>query len=258
MSAKREFSDEELVAFLDGENDFAPVSEIRAALDKDVSLQARLQQLSIDTDLIRETFSRVGPALETAVPAGGIVSDFSAAPAVPVRQSRSFSFSQMAAAAILALGIGFGVSTLTTDGGDRSWQDYVASYQALYATSTLAHIERPQDEMSAELTRVSAAIGKAIEFDAVGNTLGVDYKRAQILSYKGQPLIQLAFLSQGGVPYALCILKTGEGSADKVVLDEMQGMSSAFWSNGEYEYLLIGGDDESVISQLAKHYAARI
>ncbi len=53
---KRRFTDEELTAFLDGEEDHAPVTEIRSALKADADLAQRLDVLRIDRQLIVAAF----------------------------------------------------------------------------------------------------------------------------------------------------------------------------------------------------------
>uniref|UniRef100_UPI003A5C06AF anti-sigma factor family protein n=1 Tax=Phaeobacter italicus TaxID=481446 RepID=UPI003A5C06AF len=57
----RYFTDEELVAYLDGETDFAPVAEITAALAQDPALQARLAALEIDRAALAEGFADLQP-----------------------------------------------------------------------------------------------------------------------------------------------------------------------------------------------------
>lgn len=86
----------------------------------------------------------------------------------------------------------------------------------------------------------------------------LDYKRAQILSFEGRPLIQLAFLSKVGAPVALCILQSYDGQESSPGFSEMRGMSSASWSKDGYEYLLIGGNDNSLIKQVAERYSAQL
>ena len=55
--------------------------------------------------------------------------------------------------------------------------------------------EEMMTDLQAELDRVAAAIGKAMTVDDLTLFSGVDYRRAQILSFEGRPLIQLAFLT---------------------------------------------------------------
>ncbi len=54
---KRSFSDEELTAFLDGEEDHAPVADIKSALQSDTALAQRLDALRIDRQIIVAAFT---------------------------------------------------------------------------------------------------------------------------------------------------------------------------------------------------------
>ena len=71
MMQDRNFTDEELTAFLDGEDDLAPVAEIELALKSDAALEQRVEALRIDIQTIIDCFQNMHPN-EDAIP------DFSA------------------------------------------------------------------------------------------------------------------------------------------------------------------------------------
>ncbi len=252
MSEQRDFSDEELTAFLDGEGDLAPLAEIERALAQDPQLRARLDALSLDKE-------RLGEALAPLLESAPEPPELDEGPFAVARDHHAGSgWPRMAAAAALALVIGFGAGSLLTGGGEAGWRDYVASYQALYANSTLSHIDQAQESAAAELERVPSAIGKPIALADVTLPDQLDYKRAQILSFEGRPLIQLAFLSKVGAPVALCIVRSAAGGDSAVRLTEMEGMSAAHWSKGGYAFILIGGQDDALIARIAAVYSERI
>lgn len=252
MTQQTYYSDEELVAFLDGETEFAPVEEIAAALEADPSLADRLAALRVDTEAIKKGFAplaltdRPMPDLDDGQATRG--------------QSH---WAGIAAAVLVALVVGFGAGR-SLPGPDApvakapGWKAYVASYQSLYASDTLSHIDRPQDIKDTELARVAATIGKKLEASDLSAAPQVDYKRAQILNFKGKPLIQLAFLTQDGAPVALCILRTNKEDTAGVTAATLEGMSAASWSKGGYDYLLIGGTDQTLISDMAAQYIGSI
>ncbi|MCP5083965.1 MAG: hypothetical protein GY948_19935 [Alphaproteobacteria bacterium] len=243
MMQERYFSDEELVAYLDGENDFAPVDEIAAALKTDIALAKRLEGLRVNTAAIAESFKALARD-DRPLP------DL---PEVPVAKLR---YGMMAVAAMVALVIGFGAGFSTSNMSTPGWREYVAAYQALYINATLAHVNQSQTRQQDELNRVSSAIGTAIRVDALNVSPEMDYKRAQILGFKGQALVQLAFLTSTGHPVALCIIRSDRGAAAPVVSKSMEGMSSAYWSKGNYQYLLIGGTDQSMVTRLAEKFSS--
>lgn len=243
----RYFSDEDLVAFLDGEADFAPVEAISAALATDQTLVRRLEALRVNKDAIAASFASLTPGDR----AGPVLPDRLA----PERQFRA---RDLLLAAGLALVVGLGSGIMVSGLERPGWREYVAAYQALYSNVTLAHIEQTDAAKQAELTRVAAAVGKTVAVDTLQTMPEVEYKRAQILSFKGQALIQLAFLTSTGEPVALCVLRASGKETAAPRLRMMEGMSAAAWSGGGYEYLLIGGTDSALVSRMASEFAVTL
>lgn len=249
MTDRHEFSDEELTAYLDGETEHAPVQMIERALDGDSTLKERLAALAVDKTQLRTGFD----ALLEAAPE---------APALPAPERQEtpksvMGWRSLAATALICLMVGSGAGYLFAPKLDNDWHGFVAAYQALYVNATLSPIERSEPVAVAELERVSQALGKELELAAFRQHDQLDYKRAQVLGFNGQPLVQLAFLSKVGAPIALCIIKADGGSAE-ITTSTMHGMRTAAWAKGGYQYLLIGGTDAGLIENAARHFAARL
>ncbi|MDJ0614559.1 MAG: hypothetical protein QNJ29_12890 [Rhizobiaceae bacterium] len=238
------FTDEELVAYLDGESDFAPVEEIEAALKTDRALIKRVGQLEIDRESIVQGFNHIKPAK----PINPAILE------APANQNSASSWRLAASVAVVCLAIGFGSSTLLTKSDEPGWIEYVAAYQALYTNSTLSSVNQSEEALVTELQRVSSAIGKDIKLEQLNVTEEVEYKRGQVLGFRGKALIQLAFLTSMGEPMALCILRTGKADSESVSVATLEGMSSAQWTENGYSFLLIGGKDEALVSRLAEKY----
>lgn len=241
MNKDRYYSDEELVAFLDGENDFTFADEISIALKTDMSLAKRMDALRIDSDEIANSFSDL---LEGAPQA----------PAIPVDEQKVRIGSKMFAAGLFALMIGFGAGAiLTRPSGD--WKAYVAAYQALYTHNTLVDVQFDDGEKLAQLHKVGAAIDKKIELNKLNFSGEILYKRAQLLGFKGKALVQLAFLDSTGAPLALCIMRSGKSDDLSIRPNTLEGMSSVSWVKSGYEYLLIGGTNQSLLTRLAQDFS---
>ncbi|WP_164659611.1 hypothetical protein [Tropicibacter sp. Alg240-R139] len=241
--ADRTFTDEELVAFLDGEEEHAPMSAIRAALKRDPVVQQRLDALRIDTQAVADGFAT-------------LLEQNRHAPETPVAPpARGFGVPVMAMAASLALAIGLGAGTYLNHKAQPGWLDYVAAYQALYSTETLAHIQQDAVAQQAELDRVAVAIGKMLTPAELDVLSGAEYKRAQVLNFNDKPLIQLTFLTDDGDPLALCIIRSDKGRSARPELSQMEGMSAAVWGQSGYEYLLIGGQDNAQIERYAEAFS---
>lgn len=235
----RYFTDEELTAFLDGENDLAPVDDIAAALETDAALAKRVDALLIDRDAIAASFAGIAPT--TKLP------NLSA-----VAQPRAgFGAAALSIAAGIALVVGIAAGSWIAQPKPAGWVDYVAAYQVLYSNSTLAHIDQTPDAKQSELDRVTASIGKDIPLDALEGFPELDYKRAQILNFKGRALVQLAFATSTGEPLALCIIRSTKGQDTAPTVITKEGLSTAKWSSGTHDYLLIGGTDDALVSRIA-------
>ena len=251
MSDEQTFSDEQLTAYLDGETEHIPADDIRAALQTDAELKARLDRLAMDTGTVSGAFDRL---LERA-PDMPELDPVSKVPA-PVRQTPHLI--QLAASIALALVVGAVAGYFIKSDGLENWHDYVAAYHALYIDDTLDHIDRPDETLLAELERVGGAIGKTLDLPVLKGIDGLDYKRGQLLGFENKPLVQLAFLSDNEVPFALCIIHSDSRGNGELTISELQGMSAASWTAGGYDYLLIGGDDPDLIRSVADGLAGRI
>ena len=87
---------------------------------------------------------------------------------------------------------------------------------------------------------------------------GLHYRRAQVLGFEGAPIVQLAYVTETGVPVALCVLR-GDGAEDAaVVTTERHGMPAAQWANNGREYLLVGRMDAKALARVAEDFAKRL
>ena len=240
---RTEFSDEELVAYLDGEGEYAPIDKIKVALQTDPDLAKRLNALRVDTPIITQGLNACldkskKPAFHLAQPA-----------------KTRWVMPAIAASFLVAL-LAFSGGQYWLEAEEREWKDYVAAYQFLYTTNTLSSVQNSDLVKQQELDRVGAAIGKEISVSQVAEFSEVEYKRAQVLAYKGKALIQLTFLSSTGKPIALCILRTSKRENKTVEFSQLEGMRAASWKSDDYDYLLIGGEDEMLIERMSKIFTS--
>jgi len=238
MSA-REFSDEDLTAHLDGEADAALSMAIIKACENDTDLVKRLDELTIDTKAIMAAFDE----LKDSAPA------MSALPAATTPAPRRWTgLAATAAAVVLGIGIGvFARSPQQLDG----WMDYVAAYQALYVQDTVASLPQQDPANDANLVRVASVLGRDLKLPEGPSSL--DYRRAQLLGFQGQPLVQLAFVSPSGAPIALCIIKN-DGADTELELVNLEGLSTAYWRKNGFNFMLIGGTDTELIKKEADRF----
>lgn len=251
MSGRRAFTDEDLTAYLDGEADETLRGELEKALAQDAKLQERIEALGADTGSIRKAFDALLVEAPTPPP---ILDDWT-----PSQSRRNPAVAgAVAATAVACLLLGVAVGWVYKASQDTTWQAFAAAYHALYVTRTLSEIDQPRDAARAELARVSEALGKQVKFEKIGEIEQLDYKRAQVLGFRGRPLVQLAFLSKLGAPVALCIIRSNGRRGMAVRMTRMHEMSAAQWIKDGYEYLLIGGDDDAMLKMAAAHFSEQL
>jgi len=255
MSNDRDFSDEELTAFLDGEFEHVRVRELRQAMKNDPDLQVRFDTLNVNKSEINAAFDTLlekAPVMPV-MPEAGLRKAF-----VP----RAKNLVLIAAFSLVFLLAGLSGGYFMGQQTDKNWREFVATYHALYINATLSDIQQTADDAGGELGLVSKNIGKKIDLSVLVQQDQLDYKRAQILGFEGRPLLQLTFLSKLGDPIALCIIRSsrqGDGQKNsKITMSEMRGMQAASWSQGGYEYFLIGGRDSALIKNAANEFSKNL
>lgn len=253
MNDQHTFTNEELTGYLDGE--IAPdlAERIRLGIAQDAQVARRVDRLRLSTDQIKDAVDTLLPSAP-APPA--ILSETTKA--TPSSTPRLTPARNLIAASLVFLLLGGALGAYLISVRQHSWQEFAAAYHALYVNSTLSHVNRARPVEEAELQRVSAALGKDLKLAVVSDVAQLDYKRAQILGFDGQPIVQLAYLSKIGAPVALCIKRSDHSSDRAMQFRTMHGMSAVSWSKGKYEYLLVGGRDQDALAKAAAKFASRL
>lgn len=266
MTQSPPLMDEDLTAFLDGEASPELSTRIEAELAQSTALQDRLALLDAGMAGLREDWARVMDLAPVTPDVEGAVA---AATGPGVAPGRFWSGAAMGAmaAAVAAAALWFvvaapqgpavhpgGVDVAAADPMIEAWHHEVAAYHALYTEQTLA-AETTSAARAAQLETLSQVIGR--DLTVLPDVAPLTYRRAQPLGFKGKPLIQIAFLAEGGIPMALCIVQNGRG-ADALRSTEIQGMAATAWADENHRFLLIGGTDPEVITKAAEAFAATL
>ncbi|WP_299620320.1 hypothetical protein [uncultured Tateyamaria sp.] len=249
MTAPRAFTDEELTAFLDGEADDELHAAIDAALETDAALLARAEALFLPPEVMGAMAQGYDALLDTAPAMAALPEPV----APPARRRRSWAVLPFGVglAAGLAVAAFVGLST-PEPAPARGWVSFVASYQALYTTATLADAAPTAAETTAQLVTVSQAVG--LDLTGLPEAAGLTFKRAQVLGFNGKPLVQIAFLRDDGTPVALCIIPAGP-DAKPVNMGAAEGLGLARWNTPGHGFLLIGGTDAAPLEAEAETFA---
>lgn len=244
-------TDEMLTAFLDGEADQKTSSIVAKALEEDPKISARLEALQIPMQALRDGFDLAA----TATPIAKLTASIDADKTEPTRlidQGREIRRPAKliwlaAAAVVLSLGLGMVLGRiLPAVDGEKDWRGAVAEYQVLYTTETLQLVDRDAAANRKDVERIAGKISANVSFEALDRLDGLTFKRAQVLSWQGNPLAQFAFLRQDGEPIAFCVTATDE--ADRAIeLAELEGLASASWVEEGIGFMVIGGQDMAFI-----------
>lgn len=252
MTSTVPIKDEDLVAYLDGALEDGRRTEIEAALAQDATLGRRLAALDIDKEALRAAFEAVAATAPTERLHKHL--DWQAA-RLRWRRARS-PWVNIAAAVVLGVALGYVVGFSTADDAPKSWQSAIADYQALYTNATLASIPDNVEMKRREIALVSMRIGLPLTLEAL-QVPGLEFKRAQILEFKGRPLAQFAFLDQSGRPIAFCVIHSDTPDGP-IRLDSYRGLPAALWSRNGYGFIVIGGTQSEALERVATTLASQL
>jgi len=238
------FSDEQLKDYLAGTLPAGAAADLETRVEQDTALEARLFALDFaQAAPLREAYAQIPEAPALKALEDIVMGAHKAEPAAV--QPRAWGWPVAAAVALFAVGAAW-------FGGQASqpapnWQDQVAVYQTLYVPETLSSVMTDQAQVAAQLASSERALGRKLPLDVVGELEGTKLLRAQILGFEGAPLIQMAYLSQTGVPFALCAIRLDTPASDAPAFERLSGMPVVHWSDGEFGYMIVGDMDRDVL-----------
>lgn len=256
MSTRRDFSNEDLTAYLDQEADADLVRALEAALESDLDLANRLESLRFPKDILAAAFNdqlAAAPPMPELPPARIEIPQAANEPTAP-RWMGFFTGGATGLVAGIAAAFIFGVNTNTVEQTQPGWLEIVANYQMLYVPETLDPAQTTQvsgtaaDQLAA-LETLSTAV--AVDLTTLENVPGLTFRRAQRLGFRGKTLIQIAYSLPDGTPVAICILPS-ESQQKAPRSQALAGMAAADWTTGTHGVLIIGGENQAVIDDLAE------
>jgi hypothetical protein len=129
----------------------------------------------------------------------------------------------------------------------------VVSYQRLYVPETLAGLVTPNAESLDLLDRFGRDHG--LRLHRVPDLQPATFKRAQILGFNGQPLLQMTFSDAGGQPVALCVTMTGEADSPPSwqAAEELEVVT---WTMGGNRFVLVGTTSRDVLNVVLQEFTA--
>jgi len=250
-------TDEQLTAYLDGALAEDDRTRVENALAADPQAQQRLAQLELPDGLFAQAFdldAMGAPAMPAAL---RTKVDAAAAPQVANTNKAPRYFWPASLAASFALGMLLMTALRPAGQGPEqmSWVDTVASYQALYVTETLSGQRQAPEITQSVLARAESLMG--VDLQAALEIDGLDFKRVQMLSLDGEPLIQMAYLDAQGQPYAFCLTMRGTQDAGQMMRMSFD-LATSSWVEDGVGFVLVGGQDETTTNDIAAQFRRAI
>lgn len=246
-------SDEQLVAYLDGELDGEYRDKLDSAIAEDSLLSLRVQWLSRSNLPYKNAYDE----LAQQAPLDRLQARLDA---IPAPQRPGFNrrwFIGGAAAALLAGGVLADRLFLGWHAAQsNNWRALVGDYMALYVPQTLDHLPTDDASQRAQLRTVDARLGLNLS-PATLKLSGAEFKRAQMLEYDGVPIAQIVYLDAKHGPLALCVTRSNSGT-QPFAHERRREMNVVYWTEREHAWMLIGHDAPVALEDKAKLLKSRL
>lgn len=238
------FSDDMLLAYLKGSLGQEESRSIEAAVEADPVLERRLMELDPVAPIVRQVFQNVPaadpkPDLPTLTPASS---------AGPLRL-----LAVAAATAVLAVSLTFWLTRPQPLG----WAEQAALYQSLYTADSISTLDDAPAAIGAQIALAEDRLGRSLNLEALEALPGLELKAARVLSFRGKPLVQIVYADTQGNPFALCVIRQGEGAPNRDLRQEvLSGLATARWARDGYGYMLLGDRPDSDLTAQLDYLAA--
>jgi anti-sigma factor RsiW len=250
-------NDAELVALIDNELDEEAKGALLVRLADDEGLRKRYEALRDAGDLIATS---LGALIKNApLPRlGAMLPSVEGAPAGRWPFS-GFALRDLAAGFVLGLLAAGAAAWVAFSGAPpeerEDWRSTVAEYMELYGNETFALPNPDRAFLAKKLSFVAERVGASLTPESLALP-GLRFESADLLSYDGAPLGEIAFVDAHGSPVLFCVL--ANGGADTPNRSEKRGdLALSSWSHGGRGYLVIGRAPGEQVGELAQTLKAR-
>ena len=244
--------DAELVGLIDNELDEDAKRRVLMRLAEDEALRKRYEALRDIGPPITASFK----ALLEKAPSSRLRA------AIPPEVAPRATYWPFAGITLRGLAAGFAIGLLAAGAAawvalsfapheeKEDWQAAVVEYMELYTNETFAFDDIDPSVEAKKLNAIGQRVGATLTPEDLA-VPGLRFKTAQILSYDGVPLAEIAYVDGQGAPVLFCII--ANGGADAPTHAERRGdYSLASWSHAGRSYLVIGRLPEQQIADLAR------
>lgn len=259
---KQRPSDEELVAFLDGELGEAESAALSAWLERDPALRARFQALSEVGLAVRESFDEVlrEPVPErlllaaTAKPAAEVLPFRARRPLLGGHGRRWIGFAVAASVCGLVFGGPLGYLAGGNDAGRQvqtSWLDNIAGYHNLFISSA--------DGAENAVFDVPAGAEQKLPGDVHIPDLkpwSLGFQGARMMVVEGRPAYQFFYTTDNKELGAITLTVWPSGKGDmQPTFDRRDNVNLMYWRHAGHGYAIVGQANKGYMWGLAQDIA---
>jgi len=267
-------SDEDLVAYIDDALERSERDALAQRIKADSTLRDRLALLQRGNRPFREAYDILlgdapGERLNAILSAAQKQSSgiqLGESPVSPVKTGWSMAIAAAVLLAIFAAGALTGqmfiehvdrqVTTLAP--AKKGWRAVVAEYQKLFVTATLENASQDARAQAVNLQSALRHVGLDLTVEKVTPSqdktdvsASLSFKRADILSFKGKPLVQIAYLFDGRIPVSFCIIRSRK-PAHGEEFEQREGLNIVYWHDPSFGYMIIGDIPRDELGRIAR------
>lgn len=249
------YSDESIVAWLDGEMNENEAQRFEAELEQNEQLARRTDALRHNQADFEQAFA---PLLEEAPKARleqHLAGLLARQPGGMQRQTGVSRRSLIAASlSFLAIGSGLGYfsrSVTKPQSESEKIRELEAQYMSLYSAETLLDTDSSLPVLQQGLARVAQDIGLRTNEQQLA-LQGAELKMVRILRYDSTSIAQIAWMHADYGPMALCISPEKHPDSTQLNLEQRHDMHLVWWHHRGYQFVLIGRNPVSQLKQNAQ------
>lgn len=238
------YSDQELLAFLNGDLDSKRSAEIEQNMRVDRDLEIRVMALDPVARPVRDAM--------IALPGKHILRDLERV-SFGSENTKGIGRQWAKMAAVLVLGVLIGGGAMWFGGpSPDDWRGRVAQYQSLYVADTVRLTTATSEVLEKQLKAASDRLGRPLDQASLEAHEALKLARVQVLGLDDAPLIQIVYQDDAGTPYALCVTTAkGPANTSGVASEMLHGLATTAWQDGDYRFIFVGGEDLTMTGQIA-------
>ncbi|MGG7447545.1 anti-sigma factor family protein [Kosakonia oryzendophytica] len=248
------YSDEAIVAWLDGEMQASDAERFEIALSQDEQLAERTNVLRLNQADVARAFV---PLLKDAPQARmeEQLTNVLAQQPAPLPRAAGVSRRALIAASLSFLVIGSGLGyfarpAIRAQGEREKIRDLEAQYMSLYSAETLLDADSSPSVLQRGLARTAQDIG--LRANAQQLVLhGAELKMVRMLRYDSTSIAQIAWMHADYGPMALCISPDSHPASTELRHEQRHAMNLVWWHSRGYQFVLIGRNPAAQLQQNA-------